>query len=73
MSARNSSAADRNGDELLAVSDVVARLGVSLRTFYRWRELGKAPRAIVLPNRELRIYRSEFEEWLDGLAEEVAA
>ena len=31
-------------DELLTVAQVLAVLGdVSLRTFYRWRETGKAP------------------------------
>ena len=38
-------------DELLTVAQVLAALGdVPLRTFYRWRETGKAPNAIRLPN-----------------------
>ena len=61
-------------DELLTVVQVLAMLGdVSPRTFYRWRETGKAPHAIRLPNGELRIWRSELAEWLDGLREDSAA
>lgn len=61
-------------DELLTVTQVLAALGdVSPRTFYRWRATGKAPRAIRLPNGELRIWRSELNEWLDRLREESVA
>ncbi|WP_091098907.1 helix-turn-helix transcriptional regulator [Nonomuraea pusilla] len=41
--------------------------GVSRRTFYRWREIGKAPEGIRLPNGELRINRSDLEAWLESL------
>jgi predicted DNA-binding transcriptional regulator AlpA len=59
-------------DELMTVEQVLAELcGVSRRTFYRWRELGKAPRGIKLPNGELRIWRSEFTAWLASLKERV--
>jgi predicted DNA-binding transcriptional regulator AlpA len=61
-------------DELLTVAQVLAELGdVSPRTFYRWRETGKAPRAIRLPNGELRIWRSDLTAWLDRLREVPAA
>jgi len=61
-------------DELLTVSEVLAVLGdVSRRTFYRWRETGKAPDAVRLPNGELRIWRSDLNSWLDRLREERAA
>jgi predicted DNA-binding transcriptional regulator AlpA len=61
-------------DELLTVSDVLHLLGnVSRRTFYRWRETGKAPEAVRLPNGELRIWRSDLNAWLDALREERAA
>jgi predicted DNA-binding transcriptional regulator AlpA len=60
-------------DELMTVQDVLAELGgVALRTFYRWRETGKAPQCIRLPNGELRIWRSAFREWLDDLQERAA-
>ena len=52
-------------DELMTVPEILAELGgVSRRTFYRWRELGMAPRAFKLPNGELRIWRSDFLTWL---------
>ncbi|GAA1726029.1 helix-turn-helix transcriptional regulator [Nonomuraea bangladeshensis] len=55
-------------DELLTVRQVLNELGgVSRRTFYRWREIGKAPKGIRLPNGELRIYRSDLEAWLESL------
>lgn len=61
-------------DELLTVAQVLAMLvNVSPRTFYRWRETGKAPNAIRLPNGELRFWRSELAEWLEGLREDSAA
>ena len=42
-------------DELMTVEQILAELcGVSERTFYRWRELGRAPKGMRLPNRELR-------------------
>jgi predicted DNA-binding transcriptional regulator AlpA len=60
-------------DELLTVEQVLAELGgVSRRTFYRWRELGRAPRSIKLPNGEIRIWRSEFTTWLASLKERAA-
>ena len=61
-------------DELLTVAQVLGVLGdVSLRTFYRWRETGKAPGAVRLPNGELRIWRSDLNTWLDRLREDPAA
>jgi predicted DNA-binding transcriptional regulator AlpA len=55
-------------DELMTVKQILAELnGVSRRTFYRWRELGTGPACIRLPNGELRVWRSEFLEWLKGL------
>ncbi|MEV0309302.1 helix-turn-helix transcriptional regulator [Nonomuraea sp. NPDC050451] len=59
-------------DELLTVRQVLNELGgVSRRTFYRWREIGKAPDGIRLPNGELRIYRSELNIWLESLREDA--
>jgi predicted DNA-binding transcriptional regulator AlpA len=57
-----------NADELMTVEQVLAELGgISRRTFYRWRELGCAPKAMKLPNGEIRIWRSEFTRWLTCL------
>ncbi|MGP3965100.1 helix-turn-helix transcriptional regulator [Nonomuraea sp. 3N208] len=57
-------------DELLTVPQVLAELGgVSRRTFYRWRELGRAPVCVQLPNLELRVWRSDLTAWLDARRE----
>ncbi|MEU7890724.1 helix-turn-helix domain-containing protein [Microbispora bryophytorum] len=57
-------------DRLLTVPEVLAELGgVSRRTFYRWRELGHAPKCIKLPNGEIRVWRSDLTVWLDSLRE----
>ncbi|WP_117209451.1 helix-turn-helix transcriptional regulator [Allorhizocola rhizosphaerae] len=53
-------------DELLTVPEVLAELrGVSKRTFYRWRELGRAPRCFRLPNGELRVSKGDLKVWLE--------
>ncbi|MBB5870575.1 putative DNA-binding transcriptional regulator AlpA [Allocatelliglobosispora scoriae] len=69
-----SSTATHTDDDLMTVPDVLHVLRpLSKRTFYRWRETGKAPICIRLPNGELRIHRSDFKEWLDSHREQVAA
>jgi len=58
------------GDELMTVDQMLVELGgVSRRTFYRWREIGHAPAGLKLPNGEIRVWRSEFAAWLEGLRE----
>jgi predicted DNA-binding transcriptional regulator AlpA len=60
-------------DELLTLDQVLEELGgVSRRTFYRRRELGRAPRCVKLPNSELRIWRSELLTWLRARSDRVA-
>jgi predicted DNA-binding transcriptional regulator AlpA len=57
-------------DELMTVPEILAELGgVSRRTFYRWREIGCAPKGIRLPNGEIRVWRSDFTAWLENLRE----
>jgi predicted DNA-binding transcriptional regulator AlpA len=58
---------------LLTVADLLDELGgVSRRTFFRWRELGQAPRCIKLPNGELRVWRSDLLAWLRARTEHAA-
>ncbi len=57
------------GREQLTIAEVCAELKVSRSTFYYWRQIGKAPRCLVLPNREIRIRRSELDAWLSSCAE----
>jgi predicted DNA-binding transcriptional regulator AlpA len=60
--------------ELMTLGELLAELGgVSRNTFYRWRQLGRAPRAIRLPNGQLRFRRSDVQKWIDSLGEEAAA
>jgi hypothetical protein len=63
----------RNRDEWLTVPDILDDLGIPRRTWQRWRELGRTPEAIRLPNNELRIRRSVYEAWLAALEEMPAA
>jgi predicted DNA-binding transcriptional regulator AlpA len=53
----------------LTIADLCAELGVARSTFYDWRAAKKAPRCIKLPNGELRIRRTDLENWLDSLQE----
>jgi predicted DNA-binding transcriptional regulator AlpA len=63
-------ASTKTQDELLTIVQVLDELGdVSRRTFYRWREVGRAPAGIKLPNGEIRIWRSELLAWLETLRE----
>ena len=55
--------------EKLTIAEVCAELKVSRSTFYYWRQIGKAPRCLVLPNREVRIRRSDLDDWLDSCTE----
>ncbi|MEV5375600.1 helix-turn-helix domain-containing protein [Streptomyces nondiastaticus] len=48
----------------MTVKEVIGDLKIAPSTFYRWRRLGKAPRAIKLPNGDVRIRRSEYDRWL---------
>ena len=59
-------------DGWLTVSDILADLDIPRRTWQRWRELGRTPEAIRLPNKELRIRRSVYEAWLADLEEPAA-
>jgi excisionase family DNA binding protein len=53
----------------LTVREFCTELDISRSTFYEWRAKGRAPRCIKLPNGEIRIRRTDFENWLDALEE----
>ncbi|HEX3613784.1 MAG TPA: helix-turn-helix domain-containing protein [Sporichthyaceae bacterium] len=55
----------------LTIPQVCAELSVSRSTFYFWRQRNKAPRCIKLPNGEVRIRRSDLDQWLAS-HEEIA-
>lgn len=54
-------------EDLLTVAEVLEELQVARSTWFYWRQIGKGPRAIKLPNGELRVRRSALQEWLDDL------
>jgi predicted DNA-binding transcriptional regulator AlpA len=51
--------------ELLPLPQLCEELGISRSTFYDWRQKGRAPKCLKLPNGELRIRRTDLELWLD--------
>ncbi|MGY5080945.1 helix-turn-helix transcriptional regulator [Streptomyces nigrescens] len=48
----------------ITVDELCVELQVSRSTFYDWRQKGRAPRCVKLPNGSLRIRRSDLENWL---------
>jgi excisionase family DNA binding protein len=60
---------DPDQREKLTIREVCAELKVSRSTFYYWRQLGKAPRCLVLPNKEVRVTRAELDAWLTAHTE----
>jgi excisionase family DNA binding protein len=51
-------------NEQLTIPEVCAQLKISRSTFYHWRQTGRGPRSIQLPNRKVRITRSDLDRWL---------
>lgn len=56
----------------LTIADLCDELGIARSTFYDWRAKKTAPRCIKLPNGELRIRRTDLDDWLDARTEEAA-
>lgn len=59
-------------EDLMTVAVVCKLLKISPDTFYRWRQLGKAPAAFQLPNGSLRIAMSGYRAWLGERRSEAA-
>ena len=68
---RRATKAARTSCEQLTVQQVCAELQVARSTFYQWRQVGKAPRCIRLPNCAIRVRRDDLDAWLAAL-EDVA-
>ncbi|WP_157254979.1 helix-turn-helix transcriptional regulator [Nonomuraea typhae] len=49
---------------MLTIPEVCAELQISRSTFYDWRQKGRAPRCITLPNGSLRVRRTDLDGWL---------
>lgn len=59
-------------DGYFTIPEVIAVLRIPRSTFYRWRQLGRGPRSIKLPNGDVRIRRSDLEHWLCDLEDHAA-
>jgi len=53
--------------EWMSQQDVLRELGISRSTLHKWRVEGRGPGFRKLPNGELRIRRSDLNEWVDLL------
>ncbi len=66
---KRSATVTRTTTEQLTVEQLCAELQVARSTFYQWRQVGKAPRCIRLPNGAIRIRRVDLDAWLTALAD----
>ncbi len=59
--------------KLLRLPEVLAELDMSRAAFYRMRARGQGPRIVKLPNGQLRIRRTDLDNWLTSQEEAIAA
>ena len=52
----------------LTLQEVALELGVPYESVRKWRQRGKLPHTIKLPNGQLRIHRKDLDLWLEGRA-----
>lgn len=57
----------------LTLDEFLAELDVPRSTFFRWKAIGLAPRHYKMPNRQIRIRRTDLEYWLSMREEPQAA
>jgi predicted DNA-binding transcriptional regulator AlpA len=57
---------------LMTLQEVYDELGISKSTWNDWRNKGRTPATIKLPNNQVRVRRAVFDKWLEQL-EEVGA
>lgn len=55
--------------EQLTVDQFCEELQVARSTFYQWRQVGKAPRCLRLPNGAIRVRRDDLDAWLASLSD----
>ncbi|WP_436758494.1 helix-turn-helix transcriptional regulator [Streptosporangium sp. V21-05] len=53
--------------EKLTIADICEDLDISRSTFYDWRQKGRAPKCMRLPNGDLRVRRADYDRWLTSL------
>ncbi|MEV4425009.1 helix-turn-helix domain-containing protein [Streptomyces sp. NPDC049602] len=54
-------------DEWIPLTDVLAEIGITRATYYRWRNRGYGPEVKRLPNGHLRVRRSVLDAFLNEL------
>ncbi|WP_445277733.1 helix-turn-helix transcriptional regulator [Streptomyces sp. DSM 41033] len=52
--------------QMLKLPEVLAEIGMSRAAFYRMRTRGKAPKLIKLPNGQLRVRRTDLDNWISN-------
>lgn len=52
--------------QMLKLPEVLEEIGMSRAAFYRMRARGKAPRLIKLPNGQLRVRRTDLDNWISN-------
>jgi predicted DNA-binding transcriptional regulator AlpA len=57
---------------LLTIAEVLAELQVARSTFDTWRNLGRAPECIKLPNGQIRVRRCVLDSWLASRSDKEA-
>ena len=72
LTVRAMSAPTNDGGNWLTVKDILDDLGIARSTFDTWRLLGTGPRTVKLPNKQLRIRRDWYAEWLRSLEDGAA-
>lgn len=54
---------------LMTLQEIFEELEISKSTWNDWKNKGRAPKHFKLPNGQVRVRRTDFDEWLDHLAE----
>lgn len=62
----------RTSSRHMTIMDVCEELGISRSTFYDWRKKRTAPPCLRLPNGDLRVRRTDFDDWLSSLCDGAA-
>lgn len=55
------------GTQKLKLPEVLAEIKMSRAAFYRMRARGNAPRITYLPNGQIRVARSDLDDWWNSL------
>ncbi|MEV0575414.1 helix-turn-helix domain-containing protein [Streptomyces sp. NPDC050392] len=58
--------------QMLKLPEVLTELGMSRAAFYRMRARSQGPRLIKLPNGQLRVRRTDLDEWWAKCEESAA-